>query len=149
MDALIPRRAVPPPRPQDWSTPPPPGHEVPPQRRVVQIRAICVNTTSDMGSKVSHRNVGTLLRVQYSQSSVNDDGVGLDREAENPGIFRCIPEDDLLALCVLLREKADFRDAVVLWEDIKHPQTSSNGAQVALQQPEGADRTHALVTRKI
>lgn len=49
-----------------------------------------------------------------SQPRVDDDGVGFDGEAKNPGVFRCVPEDHLLPLGVLLGEQADFWDAVVL-----------------------------------
>lgn len=50
----------------------------------------------------------------YSQPSVDDDGVRLDGEAKDPGVVRRVSEDDLLPLCVLLREQTDFWDAVVL-----------------------------------
>lgn len=52
--------------------------------------------------------------LHYSQSGIDDDGVSLDGEAKNPGIFGCISEDDFLALCILLWEKTDIWDAVVL-----------------------------------
>ncbi len=65
--------------------------------------------------------------IHNSQPSVNDDRVSLDGEAKNPGIFRCVSEDDLFPLCVLFREKTDFWDAVVLKEDREHPLMSCNG----------------------
>lgn len=49
-----------------------------------------------------------------SQSSINDDGISLDGESKNSRVVRRISEDDFLPLGVLLREEADFRDAVVL-----------------------------------
>lgn len=49
-----------------------------------------------------------------SQPCVDDDGVGFDGEAEDPGVLRGVSEDHLLALGVLLGEQADFWNAVVL-----------------------------------
>ena len=49
-----------------------------------------------------------------SQAGVDDDGVGLDREAEDAGVLARVPERHLLPLCVLLREQTDLRNAVVL-----------------------------------
>lgn len=57
------------------------------------------------------------LIIHNSQSSINDDRVGFNGEAENPGIFRSISEDDLLPLSIFFWEKTDFWDAVVLRED--------------------------------
>lgn len=53
-------------------------------------------------------------RRDHSQPSVDDDGVRFDREAEDSGIIGRVSERDLLAFCVLLWEKADFRNAVIL-----------------------------------
>ena len=52
--------------------------------------------------------------VHNSQAGVNDDRVGFDGEAKDPGVFGRISEDDLLPLCVLLWEQTDFWDAVIL-----------------------------------
>lgn len=56
--------------------------------------------------------------IQNSQPSINDDGVRLDGEAKDPGVFRRVSEDDLLPLGVLFWEKADVRNTVVLKQTV-------------------------------
>lgn len=114
--ALSPRRACPLPRLQGWCSPRPPGHVGRPGRKDGRRPAIWggkrrAKTTVNLERA---RECGSLERRANSQPRVDDDGVGLDGEAKDPGVFRCVPEDHLLALGVLLGEQADLWNAVVL-----------------------------------